>query len=214
MTITKVVTYLDLLYSNSICRQSSMPTSIFMLLFISGYCDNVCTIMSCSLTESDKRFTIVTRKKYLLMKRYHNKQRMKMKNIHSLWKFNTAIYQIIEFIMHCCSNDIVLLKLNYNMLLSFNNLMHNNGTPNLIPISKSKIKFVLNSVNIFIDLTSLIFNQSDPIASIHQVYKQRTVTSHWHPCMTRMASQPVETQTHSLCFQWSPLAEQVLWQGR
>lgn len=79
MTITKVVTYLDLLYSNSICRQSSMPTSIFMLLFISGYCDNVCTIMSCSLTESDKRFTIVTRKKYLLMKKYHNKQKIQMK---------------------------------------------------------------------------------------------------------------------------------------
>lgn len=106
MTNPKVVTYLDLLYSNSICRQSSMPTSILMLLFISGYCDNVCTIMSCSLTESDKRFTIVTRKKYLLIKRYHNKQRIEIKKyrIHTLWKLN--IYLKIEFIMHCCSSEI------------------------------------------------------------------------------------------------------------
>lgn len=29
-------TYLDLLYSNSMCKQSSMPTSIFILLFASG----------------------------------------------------------------------------------------------------------------------------------------------------------------------------------
>lgn len=101
MTNPKVVTYLDLLYSNSICRQSSMPTSILMLLFISGYCDNVCTIMSCSLTESDKRFTIVTRKKYLLIKRYHNKQRLEIK------KYPHPIE--IEYLFKnriCCSSEI------------------------------------------------------------------------------------------------------------
>ena len=57
--------YFDLLYSNSICRQSSMPTSIFMLLFMSGYWESVWTTMSCSFTTSVNRFTIVTRRKYL-----------------------------------------------------------------------------------------------------------------------------------------------------
>lgn len=58
-------THLDLLYSNSMCRQSSIPTSILMLLFMSGYCDSVWTTMSCSFTTSDIRLTIVTRRKYL-----------------------------------------------------------------------------------------------------------------------------------------------------
>lgn len=60
--------------------------------------------------------------------------------------------------MYCCLNDIVFLKLNYNMLLLFNNLMYNNGILNLIPIFKFKIKFVLNFVNIFIDMIFFIFN--------------------------------------------------------
>lgn len=60
--------------------------------------------------------------------------------------------------MYCCLNDIVFLKLNYNMLLLFNNLMYNNGILNLILIFKFKIKFVLNFVNIFIDLIFFIFN--------------------------------------------------------
>lgn len=76
-----------------------MPTSILMLLFISGYCDNVCTIMSCSLTESDKRFTIVTRKKYLLIKRYHNKQRIEIKKyphpIEIEYLFKNRIYNAL-----------------------------------------------------------------------------------------------------------------------
>ena len=58
-------THFDLLYSNSIWRQSSMPTSILMLLLSSGYCASVWTTMSCSLTKSLNRFTTVTRKKYL-----------------------------------------------------------------------------------------------------------------------------------------------------
>ena len=48
-----------------------MPTSIFILEFISGYCANVCTTMSCSLTKSLNLFTTVTRRKYL--ERNHNK---------------------------------------------------------------------------------------------------------------------------------------------
>ena len=58
-------THLDLLYSNSMCRQSSMPTSILMLVFMSGYWESVCTAMSISRTRSERRRTIVTRRKYL-----------------------------------------------------------------------------------------------------------------------------------------------------
>lgn len=47
------------------CRQSSIPTSIFIELFISGYCANVWTIISTSFTKSDNLLTTVTRKKYL-----------------------------------------------------------------------------------------------------------------------------------------------------
>ena len=61
----KRLTYLDLLYSNSMCKQSSMPTSILMLVFISGYWESECTAMSISRTRSDKRRTIVTRSRYL-----------------------------------------------------------------------------------------------------------------------------------------------------
>ena len=57
--------YLDLLYSNSMCKQSSMPTSILMLLLRSGYDESVCTAMSCSHTMSLSRRIIVTRTKYL-----------------------------------------------------------------------------------------------------------------------------------------------------
>ena len=63
-------TYLDLLYSNSMCKQSSIPTSILMLLFISGYRHNVWTTMSSSLTTSVSRFTIVTRRKYLVSEKH------------------------------------------------------------------------------------------------------------------------------------------------
>lgn len=47
------------------CKQSSMPTSILMLLFDSGYADNVCTNMSSSFVKFENRLTIVKRKKYL-----------------------------------------------------------------------------------------------------------------------------------------------------
>lgn len=59
------MTHLDLLYSNSMCKQSSMPTSIFMGEFISGYEDKVWTIISISLTTSEILRITVTRKKYL-----------------------------------------------------------------------------------------------------------------------------------------------------
>ncbi len=42
-----------------------MPTSILILLFISGYWDRVWTMMSFSFTMSLRRFTTVTRRKYL-----------------------------------------------------------------------------------------------------------------------------------------------------
>jgi hypothetical protein len=57
--------YFDLLYSNSICKQSSIPTSILILLFISGYCDNCWTHISRSDTVFVKRLMIVKRRKYL-----------------------------------------------------------------------------------------------------------------------------------------------------
>lgn len=42
-----------------------MPTSILMLLFISGYELSVCTARSISLTKSVSRLTTVTLRKYL-----------------------------------------------------------------------------------------------------------------------------------------------------
>jgi len=61
-------TYFDLLYSNSIWRQSSIPTSILMELFTSGYVASWWTIRSYSFTMSDSRLTIVTFRKYLRRK--------------------------------------------------------------------------------------------------------------------------------------------------
>eukprot|EP01137_Pigoraptor_chileana_P004644 Opistho-2@46575 len=56
--------YFDLLYSNSMWRQSSMPTSILIELFMSGRSCSWCTHRSSSFTTSDRRRTIVTRTKY------------------------------------------------------------------------------------------------------------------------------------------------------
>lgn len=58
-------TYLDLLYSNSIWRQSSIPTSILMEELSSGYEDSVCTTISISLLISLSLLLIVARRKYL-----------------------------------------------------------------------------------------------------------------------------------------------------
>lgn len=43
-------THLDLSYSNSMCRQSSMPTSILIVLFMGGGVPRICTHRSCSST--------------------------------------------------------------------------------------------------------------------------------------------------------------------
>ena len=61
----KSTTYLDLLYSNSICKLSSMPTSILIELLLSGGIRNECTQISLSFTTSAIRRDIVTRRKYL-----------------------------------------------------------------------------------------------------------------------------------------------------
>ncbi len=58
-------TYFDLLYSNSICKQSSIPTSIFIELLLSGGMRNECTQISRSFTTSAILRDIVTRTKYL-----------------------------------------------------------------------------------------------------------------------------------------------------
>ncbi len=58
-------THLDLLYSNSIWRQSSIPTSILMEELSSGYVDSVCTTISISLLISFSLLLIVARRKYL-----------------------------------------------------------------------------------------------------------------------------------------------------
>lgn len=60
-------THFDLLYSNSICRQSSIPTSILIALFVSGGMRYECTQRSRSFTTSPIRLEIVTRTKYLLV---------------------------------------------------------------------------------------------------------------------------------------------------
>ena len=59
------LTYFDLLYSNSMCKHSSIPTSILMGLFISGYVASVCTSRSNSLVMSLILRATDTRKKYL-----------------------------------------------------------------------------------------------------------------------------------------------------
>jgi hypothetical protein len=61
----ELATHFDLLYSNSMCKQSSIPTSILMELFESGGIRNEWTQMSRSFTISAIRLWIVTRKKYL-----------------------------------------------------------------------------------------------------------------------------------------------------
>ena len=58
-------THFDLLYSNSICKQSSIPTSILIELLLSGGMRKECTHMSFSLTTSCIRRDIETRTKYL-----------------------------------------------------------------------------------------------------------------------------------------------------
>jgi len=58
-------TYLDLLYSNSIWRQSSIPTSILMDELSSEYEHSVCTTISISLLISLSLLLIVARRKYL-----------------------------------------------------------------------------------------------------------------------------------------------------
>jgi hypothetical protein len=59
------VTHLDLLYSNSMCKQSSIPTSILMELLLSGGMRKEWTQISLSFTTSAMRRAIVTRMKYL-----------------------------------------------------------------------------------------------------------------------------------------------------
>lgn len=57
--------YLDLLYSNSMWRQSSIPTSIFIDELSSGYVLSVCTTISISLLMSFSLLLTVARRKYL-----------------------------------------------------------------------------------------------------------------------------------------------------
>lgn len=58
-------THLLLLYSNSICRQSSIPTSILIELLLSGGMRYECTHMSFSFATSAIRLETDTRMKYL-----------------------------------------------------------------------------------------------------------------------------------------------------
>jgi hypothetical protein len=58
-------THFDLLYSNSICKQSSIPTSIFIELLLSGGMRKECTQISRSFVTSAILRDIVTRTKYL-----------------------------------------------------------------------------------------------------------------------------------------------------
>jgi len=63
--LLREISYFDLLYSNSMCKQSSMPTSILMELLLSGGILKECTQMSFSLFTSAIRLDIETRMKYL-----------------------------------------------------------------------------------------------------------------------------------------------------
>lgn len=58
-------THFDLLYSNSMCRQSSIPTSILIELLLSGGIRNECTQVSISFTTSAILRDMVTLTKYL-----------------------------------------------------------------------------------------------------------------------------------------------------
>lgn len=60
-----MATHFDLLYSNSICKQSSIPTSILIELLLSGGIRYECTQTSFSLVTSAIRRDIVTLTKYL-----------------------------------------------------------------------------------------------------------------------------------------------------
>jgi len=60
-----VVPHFDLLYSNSMCRQSSIPTSILMELLLSGGMRKECTHRSFSFRTSAILRDIETRMKYL-----------------------------------------------------------------------------------------------------------------------------------------------------
>jgi hypothetical protein len=57
--------HFDLLYSNSMCRQSSMPTSILIELLLSGGMRKEWTQISFSFITSDILLDNVTRIKYL-----------------------------------------------------------------------------------------------------------------------------------------------------
>jgi hypothetical protein len=61
----ETVTNLDLLYSNSMCKQSSIPTSILIELLLSGGMRKEWTQISLSFTTSAMRRAMVTRMKYL-----------------------------------------------------------------------------------------------------------------------------------------------------
>ncbi len=65
-------THLDLLYSNSIWRQSSIPTSILMEELSSGNVLSVCTTISISLLISFILLLIVARRKYLNRSEWRN----------------------------------------------------------------------------------------------------------------------------------------------
>ena len=58
-------THLDLLYSNSMCRQSSIPTSILIELLLSGGMRYECTHRSFSFVTSAILREMVTLMKYL-----------------------------------------------------------------------------------------------------------------------------------------------------
>jgi hypothetical protein len=55
------ITHFDLLYSNSMCKQSSMPTSILIELLLSGGMRYECTQMSLSFATSAIRLATDTR---------------------------------------------------------------------------------------------------------------------------------------------------------
>ena len=57
--------HFDLLYSNSMCRQSSMPTSILIELLLSGGMRYECTHRSFSFVTSAILREMVTLMKYL-----------------------------------------------------------------------------------------------------------------------------------------------------
>ena len=73
-------TCFDLLYSNSICRQSSIPTSILIALLLSGGIRYEWTQTSLSFVTSAIRRETVARIKYLVkfQKTYDSQERFKL----------------------------------------------------------------------------------------------------------------------------------------